>query len=74
MLLKLTKKELNDKEKEEVSKALGVRLGHANFTVEYEVNPEIMGGLQIYFGDSFLDCSLGTRITRIRDEISRIPL
>ena len=57
-----------------MSKALEVRLGHANFTVEYDVDPEILGGLQIYFGDSFLDCSLGTRITRIRDEISRITL
>ena len=74
MLLKLTKKELSNKERGEVGKALEVRLGHGNFTVEYDVDPEIKGGLQIYFGNSFLDCSLGTRISKIREEISRITL
>ena len=60
--------------KKKVAGAIETRLGHANYTVEYEENPTLLGGLQIYFGDSFLDCSLGTRINRIRDEVARITL
>ena len=65
---------LTAEQKGKVSKALEARLGHGNFVVEYEENPEIQGGLQIYFGDSFLDCSLGARISKIRDEISKVSL
>ena len=70
----MVNKKLSSAQKKKVSEAIETRLGHSNFTVEYEENSSLLGGLQIYFGDSFLDCSLSTRINRIRDEVGRITL
>jgi F-type H+-transporting ATPase subunit O len=37
-----------------------------SFKVSYEVDSTILGGLQIYSGSTFLDCSLSSRIERLR--------
>ena len=51
---------------------LAQKYGHSNFTVEYEVNPNVLGGLQVYFGNTYLDCSLATRLQKIKQEIQTI--
>jgi F-type H+-transporting ATPase subunit O len=33
-----------------------------NFTIKYEVDPSILGGLQMYSGNKFMDCSLFSRV------------
>ena len=42
------------------------------FKVTYEVDPAILGGLQIFAGTEFLDCSLRSRIERLKSELGRI--
>lgn len=42
------------------------------FKVTYEVDPAILGGLQIFAGSEFLDCSLRSRIERLKLELSKI--
>ncbi len=42
------------------------------FKVTYEVDPAILGGLQIFAGSEFLDCSLRSRIERLKQELGRI--
>lgn len=36
------------------------------FRVTYEVEPSILGGLQIFAGTEFLDCSLRSRMERLK--------
>ena len=60
---------LNSEQEKGVESALNDRLGGAKFSVKYEVDPTIVGGLQIYFGDSFLDCSLTTRLNKVYTEV-----
>lgn len=42
------------------------------FNVEYEVDSSILGGLQVYSGSTFLDCSLRSRIERLRSELEKL--
>ena len=46
--------------------ALGRGRPGVEFNVEYEVDSTIMGGLQAYSGSTFLDCSLRSRIERLK--------
>ena len=60
---------LDAEQRKGVESALNDRLSGAKYSVEYAVDASIVGGLQIYFGDSFLDCSLGTRLNRVFTEV-----
>lgn len=42
------------------------------FKVTYKVDDLILGGLQVYSGHDFLDCSLRSRITRLKSELNKI--
>ena len=42
------------------------------FKVTYEVDPSILGGLQIFAGTNFLDCSLRSRMEKLKGELARI--
>ena len=65
---------LNESDRTRVEDALVERIGSRNFQVEYEVDEDIVGGLQVYFGNSFLDCSLATRLQRVQTEVESISL
>ena len=60
---------LTDAQRERLNSTLREKYGHSNFTVEYDTQPEILGGLQVYFGDSFLDCSLATRLNKLKGQV-----
>lgn len=60
---------LSADQQKQVEGALTDRLGGSKYSVKYEVDASIVGGLQIYFGDSFLDCSLATRLARVSNEV-----
>jgi F0F1-type ATP synthase delta subunit len=45
-----------------------------NFDVTYDIDPAILGGLQLFFPTAFMDLSLKTRIDRLEDECSGIGL
>ena len=58
---------------EAVEKAMTAQMG-AGKTVMLttKVDPAILGGLQIFAGSEFLDCSLRSRIERLKSELNRI--
>lgn len=66
--------ELNNEEKDRVKEAL-----HANpenegksFILDYKVNPAILGGLQMYSENKFMDLSLNSRVERLKEEVSKM--
>ena len=65
---------LTAEQKKGVENALNERLSGGKFSVQYEVDSSIVGGLQIYFGDSFLDCSLATRLNRVFTEVEAMTV
>lgn len=42
---------------------------NVQFSVQYKVDPNILGGLQMYSGNKFLDCSLLSRVNRLKSEL-----
>ena len=42
------------------------------FTIDYEVDETIMGGLQMYTSSEFMDMSLSSRLDRISAEVSKL--
>jgi ATP synthase F1 delta subunit len=64
--------ELANQERERVVASLKKNKPGVRFKVTYEVDPAILGGLQIFAGSEFLDCSLRSRIERLKSELSRI--
>jgi F0F1-type ATP synthase delta subunit len=64
--------DLNANEKERVVASLKQNKPGTRFKVSYEVDPAILGGLQIFAGSEFLDCSLRSRIERLKSELNRI--
>ena len=63
--------ELSPQEKEELLHTLQQKLP-SGFSVEYSVDPALLGGFHIYFDDKFLDCSLITRVGKLRFELQKI--
>lgn len=64
--------ELANQERERVVASLKKNKPGVRFKVTYEVDATILGGLQIFAGSEFLDCSLRSRIERLKSELSRI--
>lgn len=64
--------ELTKEQKDKVVAAVKKNKPEARFKVSYEIEPAILGGLQIYAGTEFLDCSLRSRIDRLKTELHRI--
>jgi len=44
------------------------------FTVEYEIDSTIGGGLQMYTESEFMDMSLASRMTRLTQEVERMTV
>ena len=42
------------------------------FIIDYEVNPNLIGGLQMYTENKFMDLSLSSRIDKIKDELNKM--
>jgi F-type H+-transporting ATPase subunit O len=43
-----------------------------NFILIFKVDPTILGGLQMYSGNTFMDCSLSARVQKIKGELQRL--
>ena len=65
-------KTLNESQKKQLSDTLKAKYGHSNFTVNYRNDESILGGLQVYFGKTYLDCSLASRLQKIKHELHTI--
>lgn len=66
--------ELSESEKNEVKSSLEANPENKGktFIIDYSVNPAIMGGLQMYTENKFMDLSLSSRVDRIRDEVNKL--
>jgi F-type H+-transporting ATPase subunit O len=65
---------LNDQEKAEVKKALEENPENEGkiFIIDFDVNPNIVGGLQMYTENKFMDLSLQSRIDKIKDDMTKL--
>lgn len=63
---------LSEAQKTALEETVRRKLAGGSFTVEYSVDPVLLGGFHIYFGDRFLDCSLATRAAALRSELQRL--
>lgn len=42
------------------------------FIIDYEINPNLIGGLQMYTENKFMDMSLSSRIDKIKEELNKM--
>ena len=70
----ISSSELEQADRDKVIEALKKSHPGVNFTVKYEVDPTILGGLQMYSGNNFMDCSLLSRVQRIKSELSKMSV
>ena len=63
---------MNETEKEKVIAAIKKNKPDVRFKLSYEIDTAILGGLQIYAGTDFLDCSLRSRIEKLKTELGKI--
>lgn len=70
----ISAKELNDQERNKVKQALEANPENKGktFIIDYSVNPSILGGLQMYTENKFMDLSLSSRVDRIKDEVNKL--
>ena len=72
----ISAKELTDAQKADVLSALKANPQNQGkeFTVEYEIDATIGGGLQMYTESEFMDMSLASRMTRLTQEVERMTV
>ena len=68
--------ELTNDQRSEILSALQANPANEGkeFTVVYEIDDAIMGGLQMYTESEFMDMSLASRVTRINQEIEKLSM
>jgi len=68
----ITAEELSNQDRERVREALQQANKGVTFTLKFELEPTIQGGLQMYSGNRFMDCSLASRIAKVKSELHKI--
>lgn len=68
----ITAQELSSEDKERVGQALQTANKGVTFTLKFEIDPNILGGLQMYSGNRFMDCSLSSRINKVKGDLAKI--
>jgi ATP synthase F1 delta subunit len=66
--------DLTDDQKSQVVQALQANPQNEGkqFTIDYEVDDTILGGLQMYTESEFMDMSLSSRLDRISSEVGKL--
>jgi len=70
----ISAEELSSEERERVRESLQKANKGVTFTLKFEIDPTILGGLQMYSGNRFMDASLASRIARVKGELAKISL
>ena len=72
----ISAKELTEAQKSEVLSALMANPQNQGkeFTVEYEIDETILGGLQMYSESEFMDMSLSSRMSRLTHDVERLTI
>lgn len=66
--------ELNEEEKSKVKSALLSNSENEgkSFIIDYSVNSSIIGGLQMYSENKFMDLSLSSRVDKLKEEVNKL--
>ncbi|CAG9324797.1 unnamed protein product [Blepharisma stoltei] len=65
---------LSDTEKLDVQKALQDHDKTKKYELSYDVDPSILGGLQLYYPTAFMDLSLRSRLAKIKEEVGNLAV
>jgi len=70
----ISAQELTTQEKAEVQKALESNPDNEGkiFIIDYSVNGNIIGGLQMYTENKFMDLSLSSRMDKLKEEVNKM--
>ena len=60
---------LTEKQKEIIKKHLSRLSSQEDFTLQEEVDPSILGGVIIAWGEILIDCSVKTQLQKIKERI-----
>ncbi|MCR4695452.1 MAG: ATP synthase F1 subunit delta [Pseudobutyrivibrio sp.] len=69
-----TPMELSDSQKKEVEKRLLETTSYVSFKMNYEVDPDLIGGMVIRIKDRVIDSSVKTQLNKLTQELSNIQL
>lgn len=66
--------ELSQSQREQVKNALQENPQNKgkSFVIDYETNSDILGGIQLYSENKFMDLSLKSRIEKLKEEVNRL--
>lgn len=66
--------ELDDRQRQQVESALNANPENEGkvFKIDYHVSEGILGGLQMYTENKFMDMSLNSRVDRLREEVHKL--
>lgn len=72
----ISAQELTSQQKDDVLGALKANPQNQGkeFTVEYEVDETILGGLQMYTESEFMDMSMASRLNRLSEEVKQMTI
>lgn len=72
----ISAEDLSNGQKDQVLSALQANPQNQGkaFTIEYQVDPAIQGGLQMYTESEFMDMSIASRMMRINEEVAKLSL
>jgi len=72
----ISAEELNANQQNQVMQALKENPHNAgkDFTIEYQVDKSIQGGLQMYTESEFMDMSVSSRMLRINEEVAKLVM
>jgi len=70
----ISAQELTASEKDQVKHALMSNPDNEGktFIIDYSVNENVIGGLQMYTENKFMDLSLSSRLEKIKDEVNKL--
>lgn len=60
---------LNDEQRERLSRILAARYG-TEITLNYEIDPEVIGGMQVTVGDDLYDATIAGRVRDAREKLT----
>lgn len=70
----ISAQELDSNQRELVERALNANPENEGkvFKIDYHVNETVLGGLQMYTENKFMDMSLTSRVDRLREEVNKL--
>lgn len=63
--------ELTNTEKKDIETMLTTMTGQKDITLEYSVDPDVLGGLRIEISDWVLDTTVANQLTKLSNQLMR---